>query len=161
MKRGTRGEGESGAALVELAVVVPVITLIGLGVIEFSNYYYTYQLIQNGVRDAARFAASLPYDSTNKTQNDAAIKNLAVTGASTGGTARLSYWKTTDVTVTWGTIANPGLSGNLQSYRYNGDVPVVTVSTSFPYQSLGFLGFLKINAITLAASHQERVFGVR
>lgn len=153
--------GERGAALVELSIVVPVIMVLGLGVMEFANYFFNYQLVQNGVRDAARFAASLPYDPANKTVNDTAIKNIAVTGVTTGGTKRVNWWNTTDVTVTWGSVANPTLSGGGQSYRYSGDVPIVTVSTSVGYPSLGFLGFIGLNSITLQASHKERVFGVR
>lgn len=152
---------ERGAALIELSIVVPIITVLGLGVMEFANYFFNYQLVQNGVRDAARYAASLPYDSTNTTQNDAAIKNLAITGVTTGGTQKVPWWSTSDVNVTWGTVTNAALGGGLQSYRYAGDVPVVTISTSVAYPSLGFLGFLGLGGITLQASHKERVFGVR
>lgn len=153
--------GERGAALIELAIVIPFLTVLGLGVMEFANYFFNYQLLQNSVRDAARYAASLPYDSTNTTQNDAAIKSIAVTGVTTGGTKKVSWWSTSDVSVTWGTVVNTALSGGLQSYRYAGNVPVVTVSTSVAYPSLGFLGFLGLEGMTLQASHKERVFGVR
>ncbi len=153
--------GEHGAALIELAIVIPFLTVLGLGVMEFANYFFNYQLLQNSVRDAARYAASLPYDSTNTTQNDAAIKNIAVTGVTTGGTKKVSWWSTSDVSVTWGTVVNTALGGGLQSYRYAGNVPVVTVSTSVAYPSLGFLGFLGLEGIDLQASHKERVLGVR
>jgi Flp pilus assembly protein TadG len=153
--------GERGAALIELAIVIPFLTVLGLGVMEFANYFFNYQLLQNSVRDAARYAASLPYDSTNTTQNDAAIKSIAVTGVTTGGTKKVSWWSTSDVSVIWGTVVNTALSGGLQSYRYAGNVPVVTVSTTVAYPSLGFLGFLGLEGMTLQASHKERVFGVR
>jgi len=55
-----RRQGERGAALVELSIVVPLIAVLGLGVMEFANYFFNYQLVQNGVRDAARYAACLP-----------------------------------------------------------------------------------------------------
>lgn len=157
---GTRA-GERGAALVEMSIVVPLIAVLGLGVMEFANYFFNYQLVSNGVRDAARFAASLPYDPADKTRNDAAIKSLAVTGATSGGTQRVAWWTEGNVTVAWGSVTNAALSGGAQSYRYNGDVPVVTVSTSVAYPSLGFLGFLGIGSIAMQASHKERVFGVR
>lgn len=161
MTMGRNRHDERGAALVELSIVVPLIAVLGLGVMEFANYFYNYQLVQNSVRDAARYAASLPYDTANTTKNDAAIKNLAVTGVTTGGTRRVDWWTTGDVTVTWGTVSNPTLGGGAQSYRYNGDVPVVTVSTTVAYPSLGFLGFIGLGSINLQASHKERVFGVR
>lgn len=155
------GSDDKGAALVEMAVVVPFITVLGLGILEFANYFYNYQLVQTGIRDAARFAASMPYNSSTPTQNDAAIKNIAVTGiAASGGTKRVSWWSTTNVTVTWSTVPNAAVSG-VRPYRYSGDVPIVTVSTSVPYQSLGFLGFIGLGSMTVKASHKERVFGVR
>lgn len=154
------GADEEGVALIELAVVLPVLAVLSLGIMEFSNFYYKYQLVQNGVRDAARYAASLPYAPTDATQNGR-IKNVAVTGQPSGGSRRISWWTTTNVTVSWTTVSNPPLSGGLQTYRYSGDVPLVTVSASVPYSSLGFLGFLGLGSLTIKASHRERVIGVR
>lgn len=151
---------DSGAALVEMAVVVPFITVLGLGILEFANYFYSYQLVHTGIRDAARYAASMPYNASNPTQNDTAIKNMAVRGTASGGSKRVPWWSTSDVTVTWATVPNTAVSG-VTPYRYSGDVPVVTVSTSVAYPALGFLGFLGLGSITLTASHKERVFGVR
>ena len=155
------GKGrERGSALLELVAIIPVLTVLGLGVIEFANYFYMKQLAESGVRDAARYAASLPYSSSNPGQNDTAIKNLAVTGMASGGTSRINGWTTTSVSVTWGTVDNTAVNG-VTPYRYSGNVPVVTVSTSFPYPSLGFLGIMGLNSLSVKASHKERVFGVR
>ncbi len=143
-----------------MTLVIPVITLLGLGVLEFANYFYDFQIVQSGVRDAARFAASLPYNSSNKTQNDTVIKNLAVTGVTTGGISRVEGWSTSQVTVTWSTVANTAVNG-VTPYRYAGNVPMVTVSASVPYSALGFLGFLGLSSLKIDAQHKERVFGVR
>lgn len=161
-QRGSGGfrSDEKGAALLELAIILPVLTVLGLGILEFGNFFYNYQIVDNGVRDAARFAASLPYSSSNTTQNDTAIKNMAVTGQPAGGTSRVRGWSTSDVIVTWGTVANTPVSG-VTPYRYSGPVPVVTVSTSFTYRALGFLGFMGLTSLTIKANHKERVFGVR
>lgn len=153
-------EREKGSALVELTIVIPIITILGLGVLEFANFFYDYQIVQSGVRDAARYAASLPYSSSNKTKNDTAIKNLAVTGLATGGTSRVAGWSTSQVTVTWSTVSNTAVNG-VTPYRYAGNVPIVTVSTTVPYSTLGFLGFLGLGSMTIKAQHKERVFGVR
>lgn len=155
----TAAGDESGAVLIEMAAVVPVIMLIGLGVLEFANFFYNYQLIQNGVRDAARFAASMPYPPSSTLPSE--VQNLAITGVPSGGTARVAWWASTDVSVTYSTVPNPLLEDGSRTYRYAGDVPVVEVSTSVPYTSIGFLGFLNITSLTVNASHQERVIGVR
>ena len=51
------GNDERGAAIIEMAVILPVLLAIGLGVIEFGNVIYSQHLIFNGVRDGARYAA--------------------------------------------------------------------------------------------------------
>ncbi len=81
---------KSGAALLEVAVVIPVVLSIGLGVVEFGNAIYNEHLIFNGVRDAARYAAGLPYSSLNPalsipTQKTAAC--IALTGQTNNTTA--------------------------------------------------------------------------
>jgi Flp pilus assembly protein TadG len=155
----------SGLSVIELAVVLPVLLTIGLGVMEFGNLIYRQHLIINGVRDAARYASGLPYDADDTAQTDnitLAAQNIATTGTIAGGTARISWWGSGTVSVTYDTIDNgPTSCGSSRCYRPISDIPVVTVSTSVDYVPLGFLGFLGLDEITLTASHQERVIGVR
>jgi Flp pilus assembly protein TadG len=154
---------DTGTSILELAVVLPVLMTIGLGAIEFGNVIYRQHMIANGVRDAARYAAGLYYDPANPTANDSRIRNMATNGIDTGGTARVSGWTASAVTVVFATVSN-GLTscGTSQCYRGPTSLPVVTVSTSYNYQTLGFLGFLGITgSVSLGASHQERVIGVR
>ncbi len=153
---------QKGTSIIELAVVLPVLMTIGLGAMEFGNLIYQQHLIVNGVRDAARYAAGLPYNASTPTINDAKIKNIATNGVDTGGTARVTGWAVTDVTVSYALIANGFNScGTSQCYRGPTSLPVVTVSTSFNYQQLGFLGFLGLGSQTITTSHQERVIGNR
>jgi len=154
---------ERGVALIEMTVVLPVIMLIGFGVIEFAHYLFNYQLVQSGVRDAARYGASLPAaaNSAEQTVQDGWIRSIAVTGQVSGGTSRLPAWSTAHVSLRRSTVANPVLSGGLRTYRAEGDVRVLTVSASVPYTSIGFLGFLGIDALTIDATQQERVSGGR
>jgi Flp pilus assembly protein TadG len=150
---------QSGLSMIELAVVLPVLMTIGLGAMEFGNLIYVQHLIANGVRDGGRYAAGLPYDAGNATQtaaNSAKIANIVTNGVDTGGTARVAGWLPGSVTVAYTTIDN-----SAQSYRGPLSLPVVTVSTSYSYQPLGFLGFLGMGAQTLTFSHQERVIGNR
>ncbi|MDE2383162.1 MAG: pilus assembly protein [Alphaproteobacteria bacterium] len=156
-----------GAVLVEMAVVIPMLATLGFGTLEFGYYFYDRQIIESGLRDGARYAAGRPYNPSNATQTAQVIsdaKNIATTGTNSGGTPRLSWWTTTNVTVAYSTVANPNTcgTGNTQAcYRYSGSVPLVTVSTSVTYPQLGFLGVLGLSDITIATSHQERVIGVR
>jgi Flp pilus assembly protein TadG len=152
-------DDQDGLSVIELAAVLPVLMTIGLGAMEFGNLIYVQHLIANGVRDGARYAAGLPYDASNTTQttaNTAKIKNITTNGIDAGGTARVTGWTVSNITVTYSTFDN-----SASSYRGPAALPLVTVSTSFSYQPLGFLGFLGLGSKTLTFSHQERVIGNR
>jgi len=149
---------ERGVALIEMAVVLPVLLAIGLGVIEFGNAIYSKHLITNGVRDGARYAAGRPADCAC----DADIKNIAMKGVLSGGTYRVSWWDdpVTEVSVTRLNVPNDNGFG-VKLYRGGATIPIVTVTATAPYQQLGFLAFFGLTAPTLSVSHQERVYGVR
>lgn len=161
-----RNSGENGHAVLELAVVLPVLLMIALGVFEFGRLIYSYHLIQNGVRDGARYVAGLPYDPANTSQTTsqlAATQNIATRGVVSGGTNRVSWWAPSTVGIAYGSVANTpnGACGVQRCYRGGDALVIVTVSTSVPYSPLGYLGFLGLGSITLNFSHQERLFGVR
>ena len=143
--------------MLEMAVVLPVLLAIGLGVFEFGNLIYKYHLITVGVRDAARYAAGFPSGS-----RDAEAKNIATTGVTSGGTNRVADWIPGDVFVAYTTFANgPTSCGSAKCYRGGDTITTVRVWTSEAYQPLGFLGYLGLGTITLNASHEERLYGVR
>jgi Flp pilus assembly protein TadG len=156
---------EDGVALLELTIVLPVVMALGFCAIEFGNLIYKDHLLWNGVRDGARYYAGLTYDPTDTTQtstNETNAKNIAVTGVTSGGTARVTGWTTDDVTIDYATVANgPTSCGSTQCYRGPDPITMVTVSTTYSYSSLGFMDFLGMGTVNLTASHQERIIGNR
>ncbi|ESX12642.1 pilus assembly protein [Mesorhizobium sp. M1148] len=54
--RRFRGD-ENGAALVEVALIVPLMLLLSAGVFELSNILNTRLLLEAGVEDGARYVA--------------------------------------------------------------------------------------------------------
>jgi len=46
---------EEGQALVEFALVLPILLILLLGIFEFGNIFFSYLVIQNASRDAARY----------------------------------------------------------------------------------------------------------
>lgn len=146
---------ENGNAILELAIILPVLFTIGFGVIEFGNLIYQYHLITVGLRDAARYVSGLPLP-----VNQAAAQNIATTGVLSGGTNRVSWWTPANVNVATNDVQNDDGFGN-KLYRGGANITMVTVSTSVTYQSLGFLNYLGLGPITLSAQHEERVLGVR
>ena len=53
-RSGRRARGESGAVMVEFALVLPLLFLLIMGMIDFGNIYSNQISIRQGVREAAR-----------------------------------------------------------------------------------------------------------
>ena len=148
---------EKGAALVEVAITVPLVLLLSAGVFEFSNILNTRLLLAAGVEDAARYMARCSSDwDTCKGR----AQNLAAKGAVVGGSARVADWLPATVDITPTSTPATDVATGTQLYLSNTSmVVVVDVSTSYSYQDLGFLSYLGFGALTLSVSHQERVIG--
>src|ERR1700692_2703075 len=146
-----------GSALVEGALMLPILCMLVFGVFEFSGLFYQQHLISTGIRDAARYLAR------TATPNDLMIqtgaKNLATTGAIDGDTARVSGWWTRDVDITYASVDNPVGVNGLTPFRGGAVIQSVTVSTSFAVPSLGFFGLLGLKPPAFTISHQERIIG--
>ena len=146
-----------GSALIEGAIIVPVLSVIVLGVFEFSWLIDQQHLISTGIDDAARYIARSANPNDLATQR--AAKNLATTGAIDGNTARVRGWTASDVNITYASVKNPVDTDGLTLFRGGAVIQNVTVSTTFTVPSLGFFGFLGLKPPVLTVSHQERVIG--
>lgn len=152
-----------GSALVEGAVVLPLLLAVLLGVYEFSWFFYQQHLISTGLRDAARYVArstslcgpaseAWPTIETN-------ARNLATAGSILGGAERVKGWSAAMVTLRCTLIDNRGDGNGPPPYRGGPFISVVTASTRFPEPSLGFFQVFGLQPPTLAVSHSERVVG--
>src|ERR1700690_2594731 len=146
-----------GSALVEGALIVPILCMLLFGVFEFSWLFYQQHMISTGIRDAARYIArnANPTDITIQT----GAKNLATTGAIDGDTARVSGWWTQDVDIAFASVDNPAGVDGLTPFRGGAVIQSVTVSTTFAVPSLGFFGLLGLKPPAFTVAHQERVTG--
>ena len=149
-------DGE-GSALIEGAIIMPVLLILALGVFEFSWLIDQQHLISTGIHDAARYIARSANPTDLTIQNRA--KNLATTGAIDGDTARVKGWTTRDVKITYASVNNPVGTNGLTPFRGGAVIQSVTVSTTFTVPSLGFFGSLGLKPPALTVSHQERVIG--
>jgi Flp pilus assembly protein TadG len=61
---GTMREAEKGAALVEFAVLAPLLIILVLGIVEFGWLFGQYNDVRHGAREGARFAAVNAGDSS-------------------------------------------------------------------------------------------------
>lgn len=151
---------QRGVALVEMALITPFMLLLSAGVFEFSNILHKRLLLEAGVEDGARYIARCDRGS-NRTACGTAGKNIAVSGSpASGGTARVSGWTTSQVTLTY--IQTPIIvyANGLQSYRGSGaNVEVVEVKTTYSYAGTGLWTYLGFGALQLTVLHQERIMG--
>jgi hypothetical protein len=154
---------EEGSALIEGAVVVPMLCVVLFGVYEFSWFFYQQHVISTGLRDAARYAARMPGACNTSSPDwpavEAFAKNLATTGSITGGVGRVAGWTSAAVRLDCRGIENPTEAGGLSSYRAGPVIFVVTASTRFREPTLGLFGILGLPSPTIAVSHSERVIG--
>ena len=146
---------DEGSALIEGAILVPVLLVLVLGVLEFSWLIDQQHLISTGIHDAARYIAQSANPNDLTIQKRA--KNLATTGAIDGDTARVRGWTARDVNITYATVNNPVGTDGLTLFRGGVVIQRVTVSTTFTVPSLGFFGFLGLKPPALTVSHQERI----
>jgi Flp pilus assembly protein TadG len=104
----TRVKSERGAALVEAAIVVPIILLISVGIFEFGRAYQTWQVLTNAAREGARVAViegSSDADvrarvnqyldvgglTTQPDSNIPIVRTVALTGSSTASRVEVDY----------------------------------------------------------------------
>ena len=146
-----------GSALIEGAILVPVLLVLVLGVFEFSWLINQQHLIATGIHDAARYVARSANPQDVTIQRGA--KNLATTGAIDGNAARVKGWTMRDVNITYASVNNPVGAKGLTPFRGGAVIQSVTVSTTFTVPALGFFGFLGLKPPALTVSHQERVIG--
>jgi Flp pilus assembly protein TadG len=146
-----------GSALIEGAIVVPLLLILVLGVFEFSWLIDQQHLISTGIHDAARYIAQSANPNDLTIQKHA--KNLATTGAIDGDTARVRGWAARDVSISYSSVENPVDVNGSTTFRGGAVIRSVTVSTTFTVPSLGFFGFLGLKPPALTVSHQERVIG--
>ena len=146
-----------GSALIEGAILMPVLLVLVLGVFEFSWLINQQHLISTGIHDAARYIARSANPQDVTIQKGA--KNLATTGAIDGNTARVKGWTMRDVNITYASVNNPVGANGLTPFRGGAVIQSVTVSTTFTVPALGFFGFLGLKPPALTVSHQERVIG--
>jgi Flp pilus assembly protein TadG len=155
---------QRGSALIESAVLLPLLIALVFGVFEFSWLFYQQHMVAIGLHDAAGYLARSP-DPCNavshawKTEQQHA-KNLATRGSLTGGAARIRGWTAEMVTTRCTKIDNPVERNGLSRFR-GASVYVVTASTKFTYPSLGLFTLLHLKSPDISASYSERAIAGR
>jgi Flp pilus assembly protein TadG len=147
----------SGVATIEVGLAFPFIVMFASGLFEYGALFYNYELLQTGVRDAARYLARVENPSTSET----AARNLALRGTvDSTGALRVSWWQSGDIQITYETTSNPvNEDTGRRLYRGPDPLTVIRVSTELNYSGLGLLRSVGLGPIKVTAAHEERYVG--
>lgn len=148
-----------GTSIIEMTLLTPLLISLGLGIAESGRAFQHHHVMNKAMRDAARFLARVPVTcpsggATGTVTNSADVttaKNLALNGAVTGGTPRVSYW-TDPASIT---VQVDCFDNSAGTYRGQPGIPLITVTAAVAYSDLGFLDALGMSAMTFTARHQQ------
>jgi len=127
-----------GAALVEMALVLPIFCMVVFGIVEFGRAFMVGQLVTNAAREAVRQAVTGDYTNAQVTAD---IKSFLFASAKINGS---------DVTITYTVTpaaGNPAVAGNEVSNCTSKDLITIKVSVPFSKVSLLPPSYLKTTAI--------------
>ena len=139
----------------EFTLVAPLLISLMCGLAEFGQALRQYQIMQKGVRDAARYLSRVPVnppcaggDAAAWESYVAQARNLAVYGVTGTGAPLFKGWTNP------ATVSVPAPTCLVNPRPFGADLPQITVTAAAPYVDLGLLSFLGLGPITLTVSHQ-------
>lgn len=151
--------GDEGVAVLEMALVLPVLFLLMGGFLEYGRMLLDHQRIEAAARDAARFLARARTVEPGCT--DVASGGTAAQAAS--HTARLlAVYGRPDATATPVIPYWPGEGLDTICIARTTDATgaaVVSVTITLPYEGLGLLGLVSSSQPTLSAVHRQPYIG--
>jgi Flp pilus assembly protein TadG len=160
-----------GTALVETALILPLMVPLTAGVFEFGNLIHKKLLMEAGLSDGARFAArcnSQLYTNAGLAAINCAdiAANIAVFGNVGGtGNSRVEGWlkaggasNNATVTIAASGSCHDAVVAGVTEYRSTtAQVCIVRAAGAYPYSGIGMLSLLGIGPITLNGFHEERL----
>nr|WP_277601976.1 TadE/TadG family type IV pilus assembly protein [Altererythrobacter sp. BO-6] len=155
-----------GAAAAEMALILPLATLLLFTTLEAGHWMYTQHQVVKGLRDGARYAARQSIDDVDCAGISATVisevQNLSTTGQLVnGGSPRVSGWDPSEVEVLVNctrvdaTVAQAGIYDSSEPGRS------VIVRTRFDYDSLfNGLGILSDTTVDLNGEQEAAWMGI-
>ncbi len=150
-------KSQSGAALAESAIALPLIVIVFATVFAFGSTLFNTQVLETAARDAARYLAH----TQTTAANEATARNIAVYANAAGtGSARVRGLTTGNVAITYVTLANPiNSSTGERPYRGSDPLKLVKVNITWTAPASSMWGLFGASPITYHAVNQERVIG--
>lgn len=78
MPAAQKRESRSGAAAIEMAIILPLLTMIMLGCVDFGRFAHTYIAVTNAARAGAGYAIMNPFTLVTQPLWEAAVRDAVV-----------------------------------------------------------------------------------
>lgn len=141
----------SGAATVEATIIIPILAVVGLGVMDCSFMLLQNHKMEQSLVSAANFMAL----STDPWLIETQAKHIAVSGTTNPlAEPLIKNWLPSDISISYVMVPN-----NNGQYRGGGFIRVVDITTSLPYEGFGIVNSIMGKDVTLNAQYQQRMTG--
>jgi hypothetical protein len=156
---------ESGAVILELSVVFPVLLILGFGAIEFAGAFFAHQTVTQQVREASRFLARTATPLTTETAFRLATSkhpdpDLACPPGGNSDTCIFPWFSPSDLSAAVVAIENPEDANGFRLYRGGVSIPVITVTATVTYPGADLLPAIGVDGVVqFTVTHSERVVG--
>jgi len=165
----TRFKGAvSGSALIEFSLLLPILMGLMVGAFEFGRYFQQTHVVNKGVKNAARYLARIengdlcPSPAGGSFANDTLdARDLAQYGSfdTTGKSLIIPAWDSSSTFTASVTCAPNPETGGIRDYRGPAVLPVIQVTTTFTYDDIGMLDFIRPSGLDITATHEELYIG--
>jgi Flp pilus assembly protein TadG len=138
------GKRQRGNAVIELALLLPILVSLFLGTWSFGYGYYVYAELEAAVRSGARYASLTTYDASNVLSYQTAVQNMVVFGDPAGGTQPVvTGLQTSNVNVVVGFANNvpTNVAVSISGYKLSGMFLDTATLTNKPFQEIPFMGY--------------------
>ena len=156
--RTSKKNGSRAQAIVEFAIVLPILLMMLFGVLEVGRLIYVYAVVNNASRDAARYASAVGLDDSglyNKYEYCAGIENAARHFAYFAPlTITIAYDKGPGLTPYDTCVSTDGTGADIVPVSA-GDRVIVTVTTTYT----PFIKLLPISGKTIQAVSARTILG--
>jgi Flp pilus assembly protein TadG len=142
MRQVTRNRRESGNAVLEFAIAVPLLWACFAGVFQMGYAFFVYNALMTSVANAAGLGAKMDYDLASTGAFNSALKNMVVFGDTTAGTSSLVPGLTTEnvtVTVTQAGSMPTAITVAIQNYSVDAVFTRFTFSGK-PRATVSYMG---------------------
>jgi Flp pilus assembly protein TadG len=133
-----------------MALVLPLLVVLGLGAVELARTIWQYQVVTKGVRDGVRYLTRVPVTcaggvGTFNDGNDVTVaENLVMSGTKTASTPILPTYADADFDIDVTCTDDDDL----------GEVRLIRMTVVFPFDEW-FAGFLGLSDLTFNITHEQ------